>query len=447
MRTAKALVEGCPGTFEQQPQLLLHHATLAENHELAVRACIAAGQRSLRLSASEEALFLAQRGLTHLTRVPTTEGQVRDLIALLELKAFAIITRSGAHKLPELVNELRDAADEAVKKGFHADATHALQTIGWILQRANDDEQASQAALKAEEASRASDELNRCYQLSNTGRCLLEVEREIPRALALIREAESMAARLHVEIVELEWAEAHVSRWKGELDRAREHINRAVRIVKLRGEPWREIGCLIWSAKISLELEDLGSVFESCKAIDEISVRLEKAPSPVANVLRTLAQMSSDPSQAASLEESLSSLRDLDDQANLAYVLHFGALHELMHGRHIAAQTFAAEALAAARAVRRTTEIIVASTTLGRALSARGNRLAGIACLGQVASDYNFAVMSARGRTAVESASHELGISLARPGETDGDGESATSVTHICRNLQIEEESYGLSRG
>jgi class 3 adenylate cyclase len=444
MRIAKALVEGYPGTVEQQPQLLLHHATLAENHELAVRACIAAGQRSLRLSAGEEALFLAQRGLTHLTRVPNAEGQVRDLIALLKLKAFAIITRSGAHQLPELVNELQGAADDAMRRGFHADAGHALETIGWILQRANDDEQASRAALKAEEASRASDDLNRCHQLSNTGRCLLEVEREIPRALILIREAESIAARLHLEIVELEWAHAHVSRWSGELASAREHITHAVRIAKLRGEPWREIDCLIWSAKISLELKELDSVFGSCKAIDEISVRLEKTPSPVANALRTLAQMSSDPKRAASLEESLSSLRDLDDKANIAYVLNFGALHELMRERHIAAQAFAAEALAAARAVRRTTEIVVASTTLGRALSAQGDRLAGIACLRQLASDCNFAVMSARARVAVENASNELGISVARPGETDGGDERATSVTHIW---QIEEERYGLSLG
>ena len=48
-RVAKAIVERLPDEAEHWSHLLLHHATLAGEHELAARACIAAGERSLQM--------------------------------------------------------------------------------------------------------------------------------------------------------------------------------------------------------------------------------------------------------------------------------------------------------------------------------------------------------------------------------------------------------------
>ena len=61
----------------------------------------------------------------------------------------------------------------------------------------------ARAAFRAEEASRKADEITRCQQIANTGRCLLEVEQQIPRALALVDEAETMARTLEIDFVEL----------------------------------------------------------------------------------------------------------------------------------------------------------------------------------------------------------------------------------------------------
>jgi hypothetical protein len=193
------------------------------------------------------------------------------------------------------------------RRGVHEDAATALTAMGWLQQKANDDEQASRASLKAEEASRPADELTRCHQLANTGRCLLEVEREIPHALTLISEAESMAARLNVDFVELEWGLAHVARWRGNLDRAQEHMSHAVGLANLRGERWREVECLVWLGMISLERQDPGSVVKYCDAIDEISARLEESQSAVANSLRALVDTS--PEREQMLKASLSALR------------------------------------------------------------------------------------------------------------------------------------------
>jgi predicted ATPase len=46
-RVAKAIIERLPEEAEHRSHLLLHHATLAGNHELAALACINAGERSL----------------------------------------------------------------------------------------------------------------------------------------------------------------------------------------------------------------------------------------------------------------------------------------------------------------------------------------------------------------------------------------------------------------
>ena len=65
-RVAKAIAERLPDEAGHRSHLLLHHATLAGDHELAARACINAGERSLKIFAHEEAYRLAERGLRHL---------------------------------------------------------------------------------------------------------------------------------------------------------------------------------------------------------------------------------------------------------------------------------------------------------------------------------------------------------------------------------------------
>jgi hypothetical protein len=58
--------------------------------------------------------------------------------------------------------------------GLHGEATSALHTRSWLQQWSNDARGAGQSTLRAEEASRKADQTTRCYQVANTGRCLLE---------------------------------------------------------------------------------------------------------------------------------------------------------------------------------------------------------------------------------------------------------------------------------
>jgi predicted ATPase len=212
-RVAKAIMERLPDEAEHRSHLLLHHATLAGNHELAALACINAGERSLQVFAQEEAYRLAERGLKHLDGLPDSEQKARFHVKLLVLKVHAAYKHGD--EVPELVNRLQETADTARALGLHNEAVSALHARAWLQLWSNDARGASQTALNAEEASRKADEISRCHQIANTGRCLLEVEQQISRALLLIDEAEVAARTLEIDFVELEWARAHAARSPG----------------------------------------------------------------------------------------------------------------------------------------------------------------------------------------------------------------------------------------
>jgi class 3 adenylate cyclase len=413
-RVAKVIMERLPDEAEHRSHLLLHHATLAGDHELAAHACIAAGERSLQVFAHEEAYRLAERGLKHLDGLPDGEQKARFHVKLLVVKVHAAYKHGD--EVPALVNDLQVAADTARAWGLHNEAVSALHARSWLLQWSNDASGASQSSLKAEEASRKADDITRCQQVANTGRCLLEVEQQISHALGLVSEAETMASTLEVDFVELEWARAHAARWKGDLDRACALMTRAVELARLRGERWREVECLMWLAMIDLERQRSLSVEQHCNEIDEIAERLAHALPPVSAVFRVLAQFGAGRKDLSSaLDKALISLRDFDDKAHLAYALNFAAHDALTRGQYSQARIAATEALTAARAMSRTTEIVVAGSILACAECAGGDRSAAIGRMQAFMSECDFATLSARARANLERAAHDIGFALERP--------------------------------
>jgi predicted ATPase/class 3 adenylate cyclase len=410
-RVAKAIVERFPDEADDRSHLLLHHATLAGDHALAVRACIAAGERSLRIFAPEEAYRLAERGLEHLEGLPDGEQKVLFRIQLLAMTVF--VGHRHRDKAPELINRLQAAADAAMAMGFQGEAIPALHAKSYLQQWSNDAKGASETTLRAAEASRKSDEITRCYQAANTGRCLLEVDQQIPRALALVDEAKAMARTLRLDFVELEWARAHAARWKGDLDRACTLMNRAVTLARLREDRWREVECLIWLAMIDLERQDLSSVERDCDESDELASRLNYMLPPVSGAFRVLAQRHARGQDIlAALGQALASLRDFDDKAHLAYVLNFAADDALAQGLHTQARTAATEALAAARAMPRATEIVIATAILARIDGVSGDRAAAAARLQALASEYDLTTLSARARSCLERAARDIGLAV-----------------------------------
>lgn len=358
---------------------LVHHAGLAEDFALASRSSVAAGERCLRVFANSEASAVADRGLIFLQHLPRGPERIRMEIALLDIKvqgafhAFAVQTSKS--QVAQLCEQLRRAADEAEAMGLPEDNAKAHHAIAWLTWRSNESETAHLATLEAERASRAGDAATRCQQLANTARCLLDVEADIQRAREFVQAAATLSDQINLQLVELEWGQGLLARWDGDLVGAHAHTTRALKLARMRENRWREIECLLWLTKIDFELENYSEVVEHCDAMIHLANRICGAHAPIARALRVLAlQRGCTQGAPRDLDEILTELRGFDDKANLAYCLNECAALEFCHGETRLTQAYAGEALTAACAVQRPTEVAVASATLLCAASANRDR-------------------------------------------------------------------------
>jgi len=344
---------------------LAYHAGAAGDHALAVQAAIAAGEHCLRLFANAAAIDAADRGLGHLQQLPIGPDRAHRHIALLKVKVFASASPS-VRIMPKLYEELQQAVEAAELMGLRSDdAAVGWHMISWWSHHSNDSAGAQQAILRAEALTRPMDEVTHCQQLASTGRCLLEVEADTQRARTFLDEADQIAAKLERSFVELDWGHGLIARWDGDLAGARSSMRRALTLARLQEDRWREIECLECLVKIAIEGEGLSEVGAICDEIDAIAAKIGDGPAPVADALRALALLlEKGDAGEADLRNPLAALRAFDDKAQLAYVLNQVAAFRLARGRLDGARMAALEALAAARAVKRTTEIVVASAIL-----------------------------------------------------------------------------------
>ncbi len=152
-----------------------------------------------------------------------------------------------------------------------------------------------------------------------------------------------------------------------------------------------------------------------CDEIDEIAGRLDHALTPVSAVFRLLAQSIAGRNDLTSaLDEALTSLREFDDKAHLAYALNFVAYDALTRGEYSRARIAATEALIAAKAMSRSTEIVVAGSMLARADYADGDRSAAIARVQGLDSEWDRTALSERARDHLERATRDIGLALER---------------------------------
>jgi tetratricopeptide (TPR) repeat protein len=251
--------------------------------------------------------------------------------------------------------------------------------------------------------------------LANTGRCLLEIEQDVERAREFLDEAERLAATLNLRVIELDWGKALTARWDGDLDAAHAMTSRAIELARLREDRWRELECLVWLAKIDLERGRLEDVGVDCECITDVIRRISDLRAPIGEALGALAHYKqADASAQRKLDNALMRLRAFDDKANLAYVLNEYAAAQLQRGDYDHARILAQESLAAAGAVRRTTELAVSNALLLSASVAAGDDASSSTHLAQLSSLGNGQPLSARAKTFLNSAYERMPRSFKR---------------------------------
>jgi tetratricopeptide (TPR) repeat protein len=241
-----------------------------------------------------------------------------------------------------------------------------------------DEGRAREESLLGVEDARSATPTVAARQLSNTGMCLAHIQREIGRARAALNEAQHLALDLGLEFGNMEIGLGIVALWDGESDAATKHLTRALDILRREPDRYLECKCLMYLARLELELEKPEQALNHCKELMPVALGMgEGSEAPLALALEALANVALGSSDAAArLAEALDALDEIDAQAALAYALNAAALFDLRAGRLQSATERAKHAVRAAERVGRKTEVAFARALLAEVALAEGHHRA-----------------------------------------------------------------------
>jgi DNA-binding SARP family transcriptional activator len=349
---------------------LARHAALAGESSLAARACAAAGRRFLRQFANEEARAIARRGRGHAACVAEPE-RTRLLLELLQVELQA----RRPTDFESAAAELEALAERALDQGSAEHARLGFHMLAFLRWEEGDFPDAQRHMMRAEVVSRAADEKAQVVAMAEAARCLVLLERELPRAEALALEARARSERAGVRPPAIADAQGMLRQHQGLLAEAAELFEQA-RLESLRsGDRMGEFQALEhlvvlrqeqkeWQAslRLAVELEDLGKKLR------------EGSEAPFARALVALARHALGEAGATpALDSALEELRVVDAKLRLAYTLTRAAQIDLEHGEGARARALAGEACRAIAALGRPSETLLARVTLLRACRSVGD--------------------------------------------------------------------------
>jgi DNA-binding SARP family transcriptional activator len=402
-------LQATDGAFGALAADLARHASLAGEHKLAARACLAAAERCLRLFAPSEAFEMAGLGLEHARQLHGAD-RVRAEIGLLRLR---VLGAPPGRRRSGLEGELGTAVGEAARLGLQAEASAGLSALSVLHQEKGDFARAKEDSLRAAEAGRAADPAISAGQLANTARCLAQIERDIPRARLLAAEADTLARRVGLDLPELSWAIGLLRKWDGRSAEAVPLLERAATRFHRDEDPRRECMCLAALALLELEAGHTNAALQRCVALQLLAGRLHGAgdDGPAAEALGALAHFAAGDGSLDLVQAALTRLASLDSKAHLAHALNLAAEVTLSRGERAAAAALAEQALTAASAVQRRSEIALARATLAHAALQEGHRDRAAAWLEPALPELaEVDGLSARARDALRTAATAAGL-------------------------------------
>jgi DNA-binding SARP family transcriptional activator len=337
-----------------------HHAALGGNDELCVRACITAGQRCTRIFANLEAQALADRGRQRLDRL-TTQARVPLHMGLLRVSI-----ESGAWRLRsrELESELTRTILEAQSAGLHAEVAHGFELLSELHEEIGNTSSALRTVVLSEQASRDADPETKVRTIARAGRCLAQLEKDLPRAKDLLDEALQLALPLELDLPDISLGLGLIRYQEGQYDEAERLLAEGCRIAARQLNHWLASESLSRLVMLLLEREKLDVARERCSELEPLAAKLgDGSELPFARTLAALVKVASGEG-AADVERALALLRTIDTKGHLAYAQNFMANLDVRAGDLPAARARADEALRAAEAVGRRTEVARARTVL-----------------------------------------------------------------------------------
>ena len=383
LQIARALAAGAPSDGSLAGDVA-HHAGLGGDTALAARASLQAAERALRLFASAEAARLASSGLLQASRLPADERFPLQL-GLWRVKVMSTTWREGRIKAGA---ELSAFITQAREAGFHGEAAMGLHTLSMLQRDGGDLDGAHASTLRAVDVARHADPVVAAAQLCDSARCLAMLEREMPRADALLHEAQALLGERAEQTLQYLWGRALMDRFRGDLTGARRRIGDAIRLARKAEDHWADCEALMSLVEMELDEGRPALALDYCVALRTVAAKMgEGSEGPAAEALEMLARAALEEPVDAALERALEVLREIDAKGMLAGILTRAALLDLDRGRTESARERGREALRAAEIVERRTRAVLARVVLGEVARRDGDRRAALDQLDAMRAD------------------------------------------------------------
>ncbi len=353
---------------------VVHHATLADDPALVARACVAAGERALRMLARRQAKEFATRGLAQVARLGVDGLSVR--IGLL--KVAAVSAAMDAKRQVTLEENVEDAVRVAREAGRPDLAAQALYALSFFRNARGDFEGTHEVTLGAAEAARAASPAESVPMIANTAFCLAIIERELPKARALLDEA-AESARVHrLSIVDIDLGDGYLAHMEGDVGGAKHGLERGLGLARARADSWRESMALIRLAMIELESGAWDATRARARELRTVAAKLGAgSEGAIADALDALAlEGAGDAGGPAAVAVAIEGLVSADAKAMLAYVLTMAAEMAIAKCLFADAGRLGRRALEAAAPLGKPSAIVLAHAALGRAALGTGDQAA-----------------------------------------------------------------------
>lgn len=405
-------LEKCLAKDDSLASDVAYHASLGGDRALAASTALAAAERCLKLFAYAEALELAEQGIQH-SRSLEPQTRISYHAGLLRVCVFAGVTGERA---AQLETEIQQLLSEAKSLGLNEAEAIALEALTILQFDRGNFTSVHQHSLQAA-ASQFSSPATAARMLALSGSCLAEIGREMARAEALLLEAQSLAARVGLEMGDILGGLGCVRRHRGDYTEARAHLQQGWQAIRVQKDHWREFSYLSYLAMTELEAGEPIAALTYCDEMLVVAAKIqgEGSEAAVASALQALARYRLEQPDAQ-LNEAIATLLQLDAKRMLSYILTGAAEVDLNRDRPHLAVDRAEIALKNARIVNHPSEIALSWAILIQGLLALGERERATAQLELLRQSIEHYDLSFSAQLAIERASQQMQVDIAATG-------------------------------
>lgn len=350
---------------------IAHHASLGGDHELAASTALAAAEQCLKLFAYAEAAEMAQRGIQHCNYL---DDRTRIRLHLSSLWVLTIAGVAG-DRVRQLEHDVQQLRQEAIRFGLKDEEALGLEILMVLNVNQSNFAELHEHSLRATEISRVASPATAARLLAYSGSCWAEIGREMHRAEALLREAESLAARVGIKPIDLVCGLGCLDCYYAHYAEARNQLQQALQLAQAEQDHWRECNILSYLAMAELESGHPAAALPYCNEMAIVSTKIQEEGSEraIATALAALANYQLQQSEAeADLERAITLLYQVDAKRMLSYVLIGAAEVDLANQDVERASTRSEAALQAAQTLNQPCEMALAGAILVQTALALG---------------------------------------------------------------------------